>query len=340
MLITGVGIGAVGLEIFKALRLASRYVLYGVDASRLSLGLYLKGFQKTFVVPRANDSDYISRMLEICKRERINAVAPGSEAELFRLTESSSQFDDLGVRLMTNNLNVIRLCSDKAALFDALRNAGIPIPQTNLIKSLKDVSKIHRYPCVVKPSVGSGGSRYASIVEDASEAKTVLNYLLRRGIVPLVQEYMPVDEGEFTVGIVTSPNSELLGSIAMKRSLDTLLSYSQRYNDRVLSTGISQGLIDDFPEVRRQAESIAHVLGSTWALNVQGRVVKKTFLPFEVNPRHSGTTFLRALAGFNEPDLLLQYCFFSRKPKIWRIRRGYYLRNLGETFIPLKRIRR
>jgi carbamoyl-phosphate synthase large subunit len=29
-------------------------------------------------------------------------------------------------------------------------------------------------------------------------------------------------------------------------------------------------------------------------------------IPFEINPRFSGTTSLRALAGYNEPDVLVR----------------------------------
>ena len=41
-------------------------------------------------------------------------------------------------------------------------------------------------------------------------------------------------------------------------------------------------------------------------LLAQCRYVGDQVVTFEINPRFSGTTFIRALAGYNEPDLLLR----------------------------------
>src|SRR5271157_929631 len=93
VLVTGVGGGGVGLEIFKALSRTGKYRLFGVDASNLSMGLYTPGFTRTFVVPTARDSRYLARIQGICREEGIVAIAPGSEPELMVLTEHRETFE-------------------------------------------------------------------------------------------------------------------------------------------------------------------------------------------------------------------------------------------------------
>ena len=70
-------------------------------------------------------------------------------------------------------------------------------------------------------------------------------------------------------------------------------------------------------------------------MNIQGRYAHKKFYTFEINPRFSGTTYFRALAGINEPDLLI--CKYLQGESISkRIRPvpGKFLRGLFEKFIP------
>ena len=87
-----------------------------------------------------------------------------------------------------------------------------------------------------------------------------------------------------------------------------------------LSSGISQGAIVHFPELSREAETIATALGSNGPLNIQGRWDGVHFLPFEINPRFSGTTPIRAMAGFNEPEILIDWHlripFAARPPQM------------------------
>ena len=95
-----------------------------------------------------------------------------------------------------------------------------------------------------------------------------------------MQEYIDSTE-EFTVGVMSSPEGNILSSIALRRNLNSKLSRSLSYDTRVISSGWSQGRIEPFPFICKQAEQIAFALGSTWALNIQGRVKNERFIPFE-----------------------------------------------------------
>jgi carbamoyl-phosphate synthase large subunit len=68
-------------------------------------------------------------------------------------------------------------------------------------------------------------------------------------------------------------------------------------------------------------------------VNIQGRLRHGTLVPFEINPRFSASTYLRAMAGFNEVDLLLRNAALGEDAPTWKLREGWYLRSLTERFI-------
>ena len=74
----------------------------------------------------------------------------------------------------------------------------------------------------------------------------------------------------------------------------------------MISSGISRGDIGRFPEVTAQCKEIAKAIGARGPINIQCRLVDGVVKVFEINPRFSGTTSLRAMVGYNEPDILLR----------------------------------
>ena len=65
--ITGVG-GGVGQSILKSLT-NTDYNLIALDGELLGAGLYTT--ETAYLIPYANDSNYINKLLEICKNEKI-----------------------------------------------------------------------------------------------------------------------------------------------------------------------------------------------------------------------------------------------------------------------------
>lgn len=339
VLIAGIGGGSLGLEIFKSLRHAGGYRLIGTDISEKAFGLYLEGFAETHLLSRPPGTDYVGHLLKICRKEKVRVLAPGAEEVQRILSQNRRLLEKEGLLLMLNSEEVCSLCSDKAGQMQFLGARKIPVPATREIRTEDEMEGFDKFPCVVKPAAWSGGSNLVFIAEDRGEAAFFVRYLLRRGFRAAVQEYIPSLE-EFTVGVLSDRSGEIIGSIALKRFLDQKLSVNSRYGDRVISSGWSQGEIGEFPQVRQQAERIARALNSTWALNIQGRLdANRVFYPFEINPRHSGTTYFRTLAGFNEPHILIQRCLLGRSINPGRLREGYYLRALTEEQVPAGEIR-
>jgi carbamoyl-phosphate synthase large subunit len=345
VLVAGIGGASLGTEILKCLQLAGTYEVFGCDISPYAFGHYQGGTIETFVVPV---DGYPDAVLDLCRRNAITWVIPGGEEPLRLLSAAAERFQRAGVRIAANRPAVVTTCSDKAALFARLAQLGVPVPWTATVTDIEAFAQRTDVPtpCVVKPATGSGGSAFVYLADSLADARAHVAWLLQNGRTPLIQEYLPVDEGEFTVGVLSRPDGSLIGSIALQRLFHAKLSVQQRSEAGLISSGYSQGLIDDFPEVRAQAERIAAALESAGPMNIQGRLRNGTLYPFEINPRFSASVYLRAMAGFNEVDAFLK----ASSPLVGRqspsplwggsgrgsftIRPGYYLRSLDEVFVP------
>jgi carbamoyl-phosphate synthase large subunit len=329
VIIAGIGGASLGTEIGKCLRLAGKYEIYGCDISPTAYGLYDKGFIETF---RINRDDYVAEVLQVCRKTGAKWVIPGGEQPNALLGAAAEQLAQKGIRVVANDAEVVGLFSDKQATFNKLAACGIPIPKTVEISAVKDVKAVG-LPCIIKPTTGTGGSSSVFFAVTSDEALIYAEFIRRSGRIPIAQEYISDEGGEFTIGVLSLPDGRVVGSIALRRVLDAKLSVACRGRGGVVSSGYSQGYIDAFSDLCQQAERIATVIQSRGPINIQGRVRNGVLMPFEINPRFSASTYLRALAGFNEIDILLSYLVSGELPMTNSIQPGWYLRSLTENHV-------
>jgi carbamoyl-phosphate synthase large subunit len=146
--------------------------------------------------------------------------------------------------------------------------------------------------------------------------ENIIGYLISSGSVNLmVQEYIGDAESEFTVGVLSDYQGHIIDSIAVRRKLKGGINIRSRVPNRIdverfgkdliVSSGISEGVVGRFQEITMQCEQMATALKSVTAINFQCRVVDGNPWVFEINPRLSGTSSLRAIKGFNEPEILI-----------------------------------
>jgi len=335
VMIAGIGGASLGTEILKCLILAGNYKVYGCDISPTAYGLYEDGFHKTYKVDR---EDYVNSVIEACKASNVNWLIPGGEQPMNLLGAASNYLIQEGITLMSNSSEIIKLFSDKDVTFNKLAEYGISIPKTTAIRTVSDIDHIG-LPCIVKPATGTGGSASVFFAVSVDEAMIYAEFIKRNGSQPIAQEYIDIDEGEFTIGVLSLPNKKIVGSIALKRELSAKLSTAYQGRGGIISSGYSQGYIDEFPDLCHQAEKVAEAIGSCGPINVQGRVRDGILYPFEINPRFSASSYLRALAGFNEVDILLKHSTFGVEPEVGKIHMGWYLRSLTERFVSPKEVK-
>lgn len=335
VLVAGIGGASLGCEVVKALQHAGVYDVHGCDVSPLAFGHFGAGLADTFVPDR---QAYAESVLDACVARGIAAVVPGGEEPAVLLARAADRFRAAGVAVAGNSPEVVAVCSDKGRFFERLATLGIPGPRTLTVRDVGELSGLPG-PLIVKPAVGSGGSSLVFLAADLDEAAAHVRVILKNREAAVVQEYVPEDEGEYTVGVLNLPDGAPAGSVALRRLFHSKLSVALRNRIGLVSSGYSQGLVEDAPAVRRQAEAIARALDSRGPLNVQARLRDGVLMPFEINPRFSASTYLRTMAGFNEVHVFLEALLHGRRAAPPAVREGYYLRSLTETYVPAAEVR-
>lgn len=330
ILVAGIAGASLGTEVAKSLKLAGHYTTFGCDISPLAYGHYAGLFEKTFV---ADSSDYVNSIVSICNKNNISYVVPGGEAPMNLLSAGIAKLVENGITLASNSASIVQLFSDKRNTFECLNAMGFDTPFTVAISRPEDLDNM-TFPCIVKPSTGTGGSDSVFLSANKNECLIYVELLKRNGRNVIVQEYIPLDEGEFTIGVLSLPNKNVVDAVVMKRVFNSKLSVAYKSKFGLISSGYSQGLIDDFSDLKAAAIKIAKTVGSTGPLNIQARVKNGRLVPFEINPRFSASTFLRAKAGFNEVDIYLQHLMSGKTTFNYKMDYGYYLRSFEEIYVP------
>jgi carbamoyl-phosphate synthase large subunit len=348
VMVTGVGGGGLGEQIVKALRLAAGpYEIVGGDMDPHSKGL--TEVEHPVVLPPASDPGYLDAVLGVCRARRVAALFPGSEAELKVLDRRRELIAGQGLFLPINSSPVLEICLDKSKTSRWLADHGFSAPPTYQIREAADLRSVPDdiLPAALKPAVGGGGSNNLHLAQTRAELKYMGAYLLWNLGEFIVQQYVGSCDSEYTVGVLSDLEGRLINSIALKRSILSGLSNRIKVKNRTakkelgeilaVSNGISQGELGRFPAVTAECERIAEALDSRGALNIQCRLHEGRVYVFEINPRFSGTTSLRALAGYNEPDILLRRHLKGEAiTPHFKYREGQARRGLSECFQPME----
>lgn len=296
------------------------------------------------MLPFASSPDYLPKLLALIERYKIKALFHGCEPELRIFAKHRQQIEARGVFLPINPTSVIDLCMDKEKTNRRLIEIGFDSPRFTTVETIADLALIDWFPVVVKPSVGGGGSANVFIAQNARELNGLAEYLNlgENQNKFFVQEYVGTPENEYTVGVLHDMEGRYINSIAVKRTFTGQLNVrasvvntttkKELGTKLLISSGVSQGQIGRFPEVTDQCKEIARSLGAKGPLNIQCRLVRGVVKVFEINPRFSGTTSLRAMVGYNEPDVLMRIHLFGEAVETdFPYQAGLILRKLVET---------
>jgi carbamoyl-phosphate synthase large subunit len=343
VLVTAVGGGGHGEQILKALRLARIPLrIIGGDMSSFASGL--QRVDRAYLLPPASDPDYLDVLLELCRTEGVRVLFHGSEPELKLFSKHRARLQAAGLFLPINPAEVIDLCMDKVRTCEFLAAHGFTVPPFRKVRTTADALAFPHLPAILKPSVGGGGSANVYLVQEPGEVEVLARQLLTVYDEFIIQAYVGTPDEEYTVGVLSDMDGNLLHSIAVRRYILSSLSNRIKVPNRsknarlgpvlAVSSGVSQGVVGRFPHVTEPCERMANALGAAGPLNIQCRFAEGQVQVMEINPRFSGTTSLRAMVGFNEPELLIRKHVLGEviEPR-FPYREGTIMRSLEETFI-------
>lgn len=147
--------------------------IIAADMSSLAPALYVA--DKYYLVPRIDDPTYLDTILNICCKEKINAVTTLIDPEIELLAKNRARFEEIGVEVLAPYVETAELCFDKLKMYRYLMAHGIPTPDTwgdysSAMAAIESGSLA--FPVFVKPRTGSG-SVGARRIQDAETLKSV-----------------------------------------------------------------------------------------------------------------------------------------------------------------------
>lgn len=284
ILFTSVGRRVELVQAFKnaASKLDIDLVIYGADITNTAPALFF--CDKTVIVPRITDPNYIPFLLDTCRKEKIDGLIPTIDTDLMILSENREEFEGIGTKVFIGNPEKVAVCRDKRFTADYLINLGLKSPKP--VDDVKDYKG--GFPAFIKPKDGSS-SIFAYKVKSQNELESFVEQ------VPdyIIQPY--IDGTEYTVDafcdyqgnpVLITPRIRL--AVRSGEVLKTEISQDKKIIDEAFT------ILKDFkPRGQITIQLIRDKnTGDDWFI--------------EINPRFGGGAPLSIKAGADSAEMLLR----------------------------------
>lgn len=275
-----------------------------------------------YQVPRATDTTYVDRILEICKKENVDVVMPFMSAELIPLIDRQAEFEAIGTKVSVSDRKSVELTNNKYRFYSFLKEQGLPVPKFAPVKTADDLVSACMecgYPnnAVCVKATELSGSRGIRIVRPGISRFDILfgekpnsfyttmeeleATLRERSEMPemMAMEYLPGMEG--SVDLIAE-NGKIL-YMAYRESTVNLHSIPQA------------GELKENKEAYEIAEKVIAALGLSgnadldFKNDAEGRPVL-----MEINPRIAATMKIFKEGGLNLPYLRIKQLLGEELP--------------------------
>jgi len=258
-------------------------------------------------VPAVYDPEYVNITLNICKEQKIDALLSLNDLELPIIAENKDRFEELGVKVIVSDPQVIDIAFDKYKTAQWVESLGLVAPKTYV--RLEDVKKALaageiEFPLFMKPRWGSGSIGLESIA-DMEELDIYYNLLMKKikktilATASVGDEYIMIQEkligAEFGLDIMNDLNGKHV-AVSVKQKL----AMRAGETDKAVTV--------DLPEVREMGRKIGEALGHIGNLDVD--IMQRAdgaYCVLELNPRFGGGFPFSYEAGVNMPKAIIQW---------------------------------
>lgn len=272
----------------------------GVDMREDVVGKYL--CEKFYRVPPAKDKNFISVLLDICEKEKVDVILPQVTDELQILAAYKKEFEKIGTSVAISDLNLIKLANNKYELTMVAKKAGVPAPQAYLVKSWSELEKAVEkigYPFVVKPAVSSGMRGFRVVYKYIDKKEAFFNEKPDSTKITIEELYNILGEA-FPEIVVMEYLDGKEYSVDVLSTKDNVYAIIPRSRDQI-RTGITfVGTVEKREDLICYSEKLTKALSLEFAHGFQFKEDKEGVPKIiESNPRIQGTMVLSTIAGAN-----------------------------------------
>ena len=244
-----------------------------------------------FEVLRVTDENYISQLLDICKKNEIGMIVPTIDTELLVLAENKKLFNDNDIIVCVSDLDFIKVCRDKRNTGDFLEKHNIRVP--------KAVDKYNpTFPLFAKPYDGS--------------LSTNLHYI--KNAEELTQDILDDPKLLFMEYIDKETYKEY--TIDMYYGTDNCVKcIVPRERIKICAGEINKGRTVKCPLMDYIKERLDKIEGCIGCICIQVffNPLTEDVVGIEINPRFGGGYPQSYAAGGNYPEMLIKEYFLGEK---------------------------
>lgn len=301
VLLTSAGRRTSLLKAFQGAARSRNGFVWASDADPLAAALQVA--HEGIILPRIDESNYLSTILECVRTNNIELIVPTIDPGLLPLAKAREKFREVGSRALVSTPSFLNLISDKWKTLEHFSKKEIRTPES----WLPEHSNFDEWPdpVFVKPRRGSASKNVHCVARQ--EVPSILNSL----DAPVLQEV--IDAPEVTIDALFDFDGMLIHYVPRLR-------VSTRSGESV------QGRTLPDAEWRSWLRPLLRELGRLGArgpLTLQAFCTEPEPTLSEVNPRFGGGFPLTHAAGGHYPDWILEMCQGNPvDPKLGRYQNG------------------
>ena len=278
----------------------SNIYIVGIDRRKIKKILNLDAF---YTVKMKNKNYFLKKFLQICKKEQIDLIIPGSDNEALIFSKFKNRFLRNGVKILVNDYSVVKKITNKYLTYKILKKKGIKTPNFKLAKNISELKKVLKkfdYPnkdVVIKPISGTGGRGVKILKGKNSNIEKWIGKAKRVKIInnkKLIFSKNIFQYGKVMVmNILKSPAFDVDNFSYLKKSFLVI-------RKRINPSGIPYkgNYIIDNKKIEKYCKSISTALNLKYLTDIDLLCDNdKEPVVLEINPRPSGSSVVTYLAG-------------------------------------------
>jgi carbamoyl-phosphate synthase large subunit len=259
-------------------------------------------------VPAIYDENYIPTLFNIVKANNVQAIISLNDLELPLLSVVKEQFEDLGVKVIVSDQEVINISFDKWETVKFLEKHKILSPKTyiNLLDAINAIKSGQlKFPLVVKPRWGSAsiGIEFPETLEELELIYRLLTIKLKKTILAevssqdldhaiLIQEMIKGEE--YGMDVLNDFNGKYFGTFVRQKILM-----------RAGETDKAISVIDH--EFEKLGRTIGENLNHIGNLDCDVFKYQNKLYVLELNPRFGGGYPFSHEAGHNAAKIFVEW---------------------------------
>lgn len=262
--------------------------IIGVDCEKTAPALHF--VDRSYLVPKILESNFIDRIIEICKQEKVTLIIPTLDTELLIYSQNKDRIrNESGAEVLVSNEESIKIMRNKILTMEYLEKEGFKVPKTLNERDLEE--KNYEFPLFIKPLNGSSSFNNFKITNE-EELNFFKNYVPN----PMIQEF--IEGQEYCVDVFSDFSSNVITVVPKRRVAfrEGEITKGEIIKDKQLIE-VGKRLVDSFKAIGEiNFDCIKTDSGEIVILEVNGRFAGGAPMSFEAGA-NSPENIYRLLLG-------------------------------------------